>query len=101
MDLLYPEDTGLKTTVWTLIKGNNKCSARCFVNNKYGRDPGRDDLLVISVSKNPKILSGECKLADEDLKNVFEWIILNHDAIVDHYNHKISSGEFVDRLQNI
>ena len=97
MSNLYPEDTGLPMTIWVSVKGRARHDARVKVNMAHGARMDPDNLAVVSVRPQPRLLHGE--LSSRDLEGVVGWIELNREAIIDHWEGRASSAALLRRLK--
>ena len=97
MSNLYPEDTGLPMTVWVSTKGGARHDARVKANIAHGPRMNADNLAVVSVRPQPRLLHGE--LSRRDLEAVIAWIELNREVIIDHWEGRVSSAALFRRLK--
>ena len=78
---LYPTDTGLPVVVWFGEVGGQH-GPRIKVSNTKGRF-NRDSNFVISVSKNPAVITPKSMaLNRDDLDSVLDWVRLNYDQLM-------------------
>lgn len=98
---LYPKRTGINNMLWV----DNLGSARNIEHNvprlKVQNVPGDkvvDDAFVMSISKSPEILAGECKLKSKALRDVKNYIIEHYDDLIAHWNQDIDEDELKERL---
>lgn len=96
---LYPEDTGLPMTVWVSPRGTARHDARVKVCMVHGNRMTVDNLAVMSVRPEPKLLHGE--LAPKDERAVAGWIRLNEDVLIAYWNGEIGTGAMVRGLQKV
>ena len=99
MSNLYPKHTGLPYILMVDClgaAGNRRNTPRLKVQNVKG-DKAVDDTFEISISKNPEILSGECKIG-KDLNAVKQYIADHYDDFIAHWNHEIDEDELKERL---
>lgn len=52
-----------------------------------------NSFVVVNISKTPEVVSGVCKLNNNDLQDVFEWIMLNYDILLKIYYNSIVEFE--------
>ena len=57
-----------------------------------------NDVIPISISTNPEILDGECKLKNKDLKLMKQFIAKNYDIFMQRWNNEISTREMFNLL---
>ena len=58
MSNLYPRHTGLPMTVWVNVKGNARHDVRVKVNMTHGARADVDNMAVVGVRPQPKLLHG-------------------------------------------
>ena len=98
---LYPKHTGLPVIIWV----DNVGSARNVQHNvprvKVQNVKGNkavDDTFSLSISSNPEILAGECKLSSKDFKQVKNFIIEHEQDFMRQWNQEIDEYELKDLL---
>ena len=99
MSNLYPRHTGLPMTVWVQVKGGARHDARVKVGMSHGARANVDDMAVVSVRPEPRLLHGA--LDRRDLEAVRTWITLNRDVIVDHWEGRADTVDLIERLQRL
>ena len=99
MSNFYPRETGLPMTVWVNVKGGARHDVRVKVSPVHGQRIVLDDLIVIGVRPEPRLLHGA--LSATDFAAVSAWIKLNQEVIVDHWNGVADTSELVRRLQRL
>lgn len=99
MTNLWPESTGLPMTIWVLERANAWHDCWVKVSMVHGKSVEWDKTAIVSVRPRPRVIVGE--LSPEDLTAVSEWIVLNKQVILDHWNYLIDSVELVRRLQRL
>ena len=97
--------SNLPVNIWLDDLGINRKTrhnfARLKVQNDY-LERSSNDLFSVSIDKdNPKVLAGKVKIKERDLNKVFEWIKLNYDLLMEHWNGEIDSYEFVDKMRKL
>ena len=97
MSNFYPRETGLPMTVWLNVKGGARHDVRVKVSPVHGQRIVLDDLIVIGVRPEPRLLHGA--LSATDFAAVSAWIKLNQEVIVDHWNGVADTSELVRRLR--
>ena len=97
MSNLFPEDTGLPMTIWVSAKGGARHDVRVKVNMAHGQKVGLDNMAVVGVRPQPRLIHGT--LANRDLNAVFDWIGLNREIIIDHWEGRASSAALVRALK--
>lgn len=100
---LYPKRTGLPMVFWVDNVGSDRTTKhnlpRIKVQNILG-DKRTDDVFSLSISKEPEILAGECKLSSSDLKIIMQYVIDNYDILMQHWNGEIDEDELKEILYN-
>ena len=84
---LYPRTTGLPMTVWVGPRMGAAHDVRVKVSQRHGARMDWGDLAVMSVRPEAQLLQGELTSADQTA--VAQWIRLNEQPIVDHWNGEI------------
>lgn len=93
---LRPTDTGLPVFIWVDEMGEFRTVEHNLPRIKVAEDSPTNLVAVISIDNNPKLLDG--KLEYKKLKKVIEWVILNHDILMKHWNGNISTKEMFSKL---
>lgn len=99
MSNLYPRTTGLPMTVWVNVKGGARHNVRVKVNMTPGDRSDADNMAVVTVRPEPKLLHGH--LDSRDLKAITAWITLNEEVIVDHWEGRADTADLIGRLQRL
>lgn len=86
---VLPEDSGLPFVVWVFPK---QASHDVRVKVSSGPTP---QTFVASVSVRPDVSVVAGKLSNRDLALVREWIELNKEIIIDHWEGKMPSSKAV------
>jgi hypothetical protein len=76
---LAPKTTGVEASIW-VGPTDGKHAQRIKVSNAVS---GFDatDCFVVSVTVEPTVIAGKCKLASETLADIFDWVKLNFEAL--------------------
>lgn len=98
MSNFYPADTGLSMSVWIMTKAEYK--------HKKPQMKFQDEdkmLYPISIEDEPVLLAKNAnpKISSSDLNALKSWIVLNKDALLDHWEGRISTKGLVERLKSI
>jgi hypothetical protein len=96
---LYPADTGLPMVVWVSERGHARHDVRIKVCESHGTRMLPGNLATVAVRPHPRLVAGHLSASDLDL--VSRWIARNEAALVDYWNYRISTVEFVHRLQRL
>jgi hypothetical protein len=96
---LYPDDTGLSMTVHAMPRGRARHDVRLKVHKTHGSRMVATNTAVVGVLPLPHLV--EDGLKPKDQIAVFQWAALNEAVLVDYWNGKISTGEFLRRLQKL
>ena len=99
MSNLFPRQTGLPMTVWVQVKGGARHGARVKVNMAHGPRANVDNMAVVSVRSEPRLLRGF--LDGRDLAAVRTWIELNREVIIDHWEGRADTGDLIARLRRL
>jgi len=97
MSNLFPDSTGINYTLWISSKsGREKHQARIKLSNSDGE-------VVISIWGIPQIKakSGKIRISGQELKNIKNFIELNKDTLLAHWNGEIDSKTFGSRIKHI
>lgn len=90
-------DTSLPMVVWIQIKHPMKHNApRMKFANNYSNNMLAKDLVPISISDDPQILSKgtKLKISNSDFEKLRQWIIRNKDGLLKVWNGEISTLQF-------
>lgn len=100
---LSKERTNLSVIVWVQV--NNPMqhnSPRIKFNNSKSNTLSPDNLVPISISDDPHILSKpapKMEISSSDFENVRSWIILNKDVLLKYWNAEIDTVELISKLK--
>jgi hypothetical protein len=103
MARVKPADSGLPQTIFISTRDyvDKRHWARIKVSNIIGTFSSTDNF-VVEISKNPKILAGNCKLKKDELQDIFDWVVLNYDALIKYWNDEYESdSEIYNDLKKI
>ena len=96
MSNVRPRETGLPFTVYISEKGRARHAARVKVAAGERAPP-----FVASVTVSPNVRVAAGKLDTESLRLVTQWVELNRQALLDHWNGVTSSQEALAALQRM
>jgi len=100
MTNVHQDDTGLPIIVWASMKMSGS-GPRIKVQNNYLKKPTYN-FFSVSIEENPKAVSKKkIKITNQDLRAVFDWVILNKKCLMDVWNGKISSMDFVRAMKKV
>lgn len=95
MSNIFPRTSGLPFIVWLSHKsGREGHWARVKVvidNNNYS----------VTISDNPEWINKPKNVSEKKLNEVIEWIKLNKQTLLDHWNQKIDSAELGLNLKKL
>ncbi len=96
---LFPADTGLPMVIWASERGHARHDVRIKVNQSHGTRMLPGNLATVAVRPAPRLVTGQ--LSTADLQLVSQWIAFNEQALIDYWEYRISTPEFVRRLQKL
>lgn len=100
---LVPAETGLPMTVWVSPRGRTGRArgydVRLRVHKTHGVHIVVDNTAVVGVRPVPHLVENWLRPKDQVL--VYQWAALNEAALVDYWEERINSREFLDRLQRL
>jgi hypothetical protein len=76
-------------TIWVSPRGNARHDARVKVNMAHGDQMTIANTAVVGIRPSPHFVAG--RLAADDERAVFEWIILNTDASIADWDGQIDT----------
>lgn len=97
---LAPRLTGLPMTVWAGPRGNGQHNVSVKVVKvvqTHDRHMDITNTAVVGVRPAPRLVKGH--LSVQDMQAVSDWVRLNEGALVDYWEFRIDTGEFLQRLQ--
>jgi hypothetical protein len=97
MTNLYPRRTGLPMTVWVSPRGHARHAVRIKVNMAHGQRMTIGNTAVVRLQPVPRVISG--LLSADDRLAIFQWIAMNEQALLDHWNGLIDGGDLIERLR--
>jgi hypothetical protein len=99
MTNLSPRMTGLPMSVWVSPRGSARHDVRIKVNMTHGRQMNIDNTAIVAVRPSPRVVAGH--LTTDDRRVVTEWTALNADAIIDYWDEKLDTDQFLGRLKRL
>jgi hypothetical protein len=107
MAILSKEETGLDKTIYASPKQHSS-GPRIKVNfdNSLVFDKGYNFSVTISRD-DPQVVAGDTeknvikKIGAAELQDIYDWVILNYDALIEYWENKSSTKHFLDKLQSI
>lgn len=96
---LYPRETGLPMTVWMGPGVGARHGPRLKVSMAHGDRLDLDNLAVVAIKPEPKLVHGE--LSRQDLALVSKWIQVNEAALLGHWEGRLGGIEFGHALKPI
>ena len=86
---LFPRTTGLPMTVWVSPRGNARHDVRVKVNMTHGNQMNATNTAVVGLRPAPHVIAG--RLSADDERAVFEWALLNLDALIAYWDGQIDT----------
>lgn len=71
-----------------------------FQNNKSDRVTSISDLIPVSISDEPQVLTN-VKYDKDIFKEVRKWIILNKELLLEYWNQNIDDYEFINKMKSL
>lgn len=96
---LAPAETGLPMTIFASPRGHARHDVRIKVNGVHGPRMTLEQEASVAVRPAPRVVAGHLDAADRQA--VFAWITLNEAALVEYWEFRIYTGEFLRRLQRL
>ena len=96
---LVPRMTGLPMTVWASPRGQARHDVRIKVNPTHGPQMTVHNAVAVAVRPGPRVIRPGAALSPPDRQAVFRWIAMNQDALVDYWEFRIYTDEFLQRLK--
>jgi hypothetical protein len=96
---LVPEDTGLPMTVHAMPRGGARHDVRIKVHRSHGRRMSASNTAEVGVRPVPHLVEEGLRPRDQIL--VYQWAALNERALVDYWEGRLSTREFLARLQKL
>jgi len=97
---MHGRNTGLPMIVWLGPRGGARHAARIKVQMDHRDQMDRSNLAVVSVQDDPpRVIEGS--LGAADLAAVRRWIVLNRQAILDHWHEKTDGLELSQALKRL
>ena len=93
---LAPAMTGLPMTVHAMPRGRNRHDVRLKVHRVHGRRMVAENTAVVGVRPVPHLV--ENSLKPKDQIQVYQWAALNERPLVDYWEGRIDTDEFLARL---
>lgn len=103
MSNLIKRKTGLPVNIWVddigVERNVEHNEPRIKVQNNTS-DKRQDDTFELTISKNPYVISGICKLSSKNLNKVKNYVIKYYEPLMDYWNQKIDIEDLKDILFN-
>ena len=97
MSNLSPRKTGLKKIIWISVKGNAKHGPRIKV---YKNNSGKGENFSVTIGDTPSTI-GDVFIKSKDLNDIFEFIKINKDVLLKHWNNTIFADEAIDAIISV
>ena len=94
---LYPDTTGLPMTVWVSPRGAARHDVRIKVNMPHGDQMNIANTAVVGVRPTPRVIAGQ--LSPADAQAVYQWVLLNTDALVAYWEGSIDMAQMIHALK--
>lgn len=103
MSNLIKRKTGLPVNIWVddigVERNVEHNEPRIKVQNNTA-DRRQEDTFELTISKNPYVISGICKLNSKNLNKVKDYVIKYYEPLMDYWNQKIDIEDLKDILFN-
>jgi hypothetical protein len=96
---LIQADTGLPMVVWVSVKLHS-AGARVKVQKDDSTKINPNNTFSVSISDEPRIVAGEYN-DNKNLEQLYGWIILNKDVLLQYWNFEISTKEMLEKIKPI
>jgi hypothetical protein len=96
---LFPCTTGLPVIAWVSPRGNARHDVRVKVNMTHGNQMTVSNTAVLGVRPTPHLIAGQSSA--EDQRAVSEWVSLNTDAFVAHWEGRIDTVQLGQALKQL
>jgi hypothetical protein len=96
---LRPRRTGLPMTVYVGFRGGAKHDARVKVSLVHGDRIDLNNVAIVSIRPEPKLLHGQ--LSRSDLDQVRRWVELNRAALLDHWEERTDGVDLIEALRSL
>lgn len=100
----FKEETGLSRVVWSSVKsGNEKHGPRIKVQKTEANKAIPDEWFSVTISDEPTIInnSKKIKINAKELKKIKQWVLLNKEVLLAHWNGETSSLQLANSLKSI
>ena len=101
MSNLIKRKTGLPVNIWVddigVIRKTKHNEPRIKVQNNTS-NTRQEDTFSLSISLNPEVISGECKLSSYNYNKVCNYVRTNYKPLMDYWNQKIDIEELKEIL---
>lgn len=93
--------TGLPMLIY--VSGKNAAhAARVKVARTYRSNFYPGDTFSVLISTKPKIVAGDQgEITNEDVKSVYDWVMLNREILLQYWNHNMSTNDLIDKLKKV
>lgn len=98
MASISTKKTGLPLKIWVSTKGKTRHSARIKVSSLCGDKLKPDATFTITIEDDPKIIGSTGNIKTYDLEKVKDFVIMNKNALLMHWNELLDTDELLDVL---
>ena len=106
-DMLFEmANFGTKTTGLPMIVCVSEKRAthgpRIKVSRSYNHKVLIGDTFSVSIADKPKVVAGDVgEISTTDLKRVFDWVVLNKEALIKYWNHELLTDELIGVMEKV
>lgn len=95
--------TGLPVIICVYMKGANGEIPIIKFQNTYSNKIRRATLIPLTVSDDPHVTTPDVtlKITHDDFEKIRQWVMLNKEILIQHWNYDITTADVIDRMKKV
>jgi hypothetical protein len=61
----------------------------------------KNETFTITISKQPQVIGNTGNVKKDDVEHASDWVAMNYEALMQHYNNEITTDEFLKLIRKI
>ncbi|GEM_PF-2574282 len=95
--------TGLPVIIFVYMKDVDDDIPVIKFQNTYSNKIQRTTLIPLTISDDPQITTPNValKITHDDFEKIHQWVILNKEILLQHWNYDITTADVLDRMKKV
>lgn len=95
--------TGLPVIICVYMKDADDDIPVIKFQNTYSNKIRRTTLIPLTVSDDPHVTTPDVtlKITHDDFEKIRQWVILNKEILIQHWNYDITTADVIDRMKKV